>query len=325
MISKPSVKFGQSGKFPAVPSGVRRVSLFSQVLLLLLVSVGAGCERSGPEVSDAGTARVTDGIGRAVSIRVRPQRIVSLAPNITEILFALGLDREIVGVTSYCDYPAAVAGKEKVGDTISPNLEKIIALNPDLVIVTTASQLEALTRQLDKLAIPVYATNPRTINDIVETIRQLGLVTGRQAESTELTSGMEARIALIRNRVGRLPRVRTLYLLQVDPLISAGKRTFLNDLIDLAGGESISGGEEADYPQFSRETVLARAPEVMLMPDHHGNGLLDEKTLRKVFASTPAIRNGRLFRVNPDWVDRPGPRIIEGLEQFAQALHPESP
>lgn len=317
---------GKSDDCGIVPPGVRSRSVLGLLLLLLLVSIGLGCERSDSKAGGVRRAgQLTDGVGRTVTIDAPPVRIVSLAPNITEILFAIGLDNEVVGVTSYCDYPATALTKEKVGDTITPNLEKIIALKPDLVIVTTASQLESLTRQLDKLAVPVYVTNPRTITDIVETIRQLGEVTGRQAEATELATGMESRITRIRNRVGRLPRVRTLYLLQVNPLISAGKKTFLNDLIDIAGGISISGGEETDYPQFSRETVLARAPEVILVPDHHGNGVPDEKTLRKVFAATPAIRNERIFRVNPDWVDRPGPRIVDGLEQFAQALHPESP
>lgn len=313
-----------AGHTPVVAGTLRRSM---QVCLgLLIVLSGLACRPAGP--TPAASESMTehrDGLGRTVRIVQRPQRIVSLAPNITEILFALQLDDQIVGVTSYCDYPAAALTRERVGDTLAPNLERIIARRPDLVIVSTSSQLEALTRQLDQLAIPVYVTSPRTIRDILTTIRQVGEITGQTARASELTREMETRIRRIENRVGMLPAVRVLYALQVNPLISAGRETFLNDLIRIAGGESISGREEAAYPQFSYETVIARAPEVILLPEQHGSAVIDESALRRSLATTPAVRNGRIVRINPDWADRPGPRIVEALEQFAQALHPESP
>lgn len=293
------------------------------VLVFVGLATGCGIREATPATSPSRS--FTDGLGRVVSVSPRPQRIVSLAPNLTEILFALGLDREIAGVTSYCDYPPEAAAKEKVGDTITPNLERIVALKPDLVVVTTSSQLEALTRQLDRLGIPVFVTDPRTIREIIATIRQLGDVAGQPERAAELAEEMERRLAAVERRVRDLPRVRTLYLLQMNPLIGAGRKTFLNDLITLAGGESISGNEETDYPQFSRETVIARAPEVILFPTRHGGDSVNVEELRRVFATTPAVRFNRLSGVNPDWMDRPGPRIIEGLEQMAQALHPESP
>lgn len=300
--------------------------------LLLLVTLmalpGGGCRRNEPErqnLSEPGLAGFQDDLGRRVVLGFAPQRIISLAPSITETLFALQLDEQIVGVTSYCDYPVGALAKEKIGDTLSPNLERIIALKPDLVIVTTASQLEGLTRKLEALSIPVYVTNPRTVGGIIGTIRRLGELTGRTERANELAIEMEERIARIAARVGKLPRVTVLYLLQLDPLITAGKETFLNDLIMLAGGQSIAEAEKADYPQFSRETVLARSPEVMLLPSRHGEGTIDTVRLRQLFATTPAVRNNRLITINSDWIDRPGPRIIDGLEQIAQALHPESP
>lgn len=303
----------------------RRIVLW---LVLLITLSGNGCRRGEPAQPNPQAPLVShyqDDLGRKVTIVAEPRRIISLAPSITETLFALQLDERIVGVTSYCDYPAGALAKERIGDTLSPNLERIIALKPDLVIVTTASQLESLTRQLDSLSIPVYVTNPRTIDGIIGTIRRLGELTGRTTRADELAREMEARKERIASRVGRLPQVAVLYLLQLDPLITAGKETFLNDLISIAGGQSISGGEQADYPQFSRETVLARSPEVMLLPSRHGEGSIDVARLRQLFATTPAVRNNRLMTINSDWIDRPGPRIIDGLEQIAQALHPESP
>ncbi|NDD64249.1 MAG: cobalamin-binding protein, partial [Acidobacteria bacterium] len=271
------------------------------------------------------TQKLTDGIGREVSVPVRPERIISLAPNLTEILFAIGLGDRIVGVTSYCDFPAAALTKARVGDTITPNPERVIALKPDLVLVTTSSQLESLTRQLDRLSIPVYVTNPRTVRDIVVTIRLLGEVTGEQKRAGELANEMERRLRQIEGRVSRLPRLRVLYMLQLDPLIVPGRRTFLNDMITIAGGELISGMEEADYPQFSRESVLVRAPEVILLPSGHGTGGIDIDAVRNLFRRTPAVSANRVLTIDADLVDRPGPRIIDGLEQIAQALHPESP
>jgi iron complex transport system substrate-binding protein len=296
--------------------------LFAVVALLLF----AGCTKAvvapGPKDGEATKRRnFTDGLGRAVSIAPNPQRIISLAPNVTEILFALGLESRVVGVTSYCDFPETAKAKEKVGDTIQPNLEKIISLKPDLVVISTSSQLENLTRRLDQLAIPVYVTNPRSVRDVAASIRSLGEVTGTSERARILAGEMDSRINAVELRVGALTRPRVLYVLQIGPLITAGRNTFINDLINIAGGQSISGDETADYPQFSRETVVARAPEVIVAPSSHGVELVKESDLRRDFATTPAVRSNRIVWVIPDLVDRPGPRIVEGLEELAKGLH----
>ncbi|HEY7180813.1 MAG TPA: cobalamin-binding protein [Blastocatellia bacterium] len=297
------------------------------LLALAAILLFAGCGKTGAPAQKGGAPgdrhSFTDGLGRVVSIAPEPQRIVSLAPNVTEILFALGLENRVAGVTSYCDFPEAAKAKEKVGDTLRPNLEKIISLKPDLVVVSTSSQSENLTRRLDQLAIPVYVTNPRSAREVAASIRSLGEVTGTSERARVLAGEMESRIDAVERRVGALPRPRILYVLQTGPLITAGRNTFINDLINIAGGKSISGDEAADYPQFSRETVVARAPEVIVAPSSHGVELVKESDLRRDFATTPAIRSNRIVWVTPDLVDRPGPRIVDGLEQLAKGLHPE--
>jgi iron complex transport system substrate-binding protein len=280
------------------------------------------CKEGSPVDETAELRNFTDGYGRKVAVRAHPQRIISLAPNVTEILFALGLGDRVTGVTSYCDFPEEAKTKEKVGDTLNPNLERIIALKPDLVVISTASQLENLTSKLDELRIPVYVTNPRTVREVVVSIRDLGEVTDAKAKATEIAAEMERRIGSVESRVKDLPKPRVFYVLQTGPLITAGRDTFINDLINLAGGQSISGEETAAYPQFSRETALARTPEIIVAPANHGTELVREEDLRRDFAVTPAVRRNRIVRVNPDWVDRPGPRIVDGLEQLAQGLHP---
>jgi cobalamin transport system substrate-binding protein len=297
--------------------------ILSALTTLLLFAGCAGGRTNGAKNGETGDRRnFTDGIGRAVSIAHSPQRIISLAPNVTEILFALGLGNRVAGVTSYCDFPDAAKEKEKIGDTLHPNLEKIISLKADLVVVSTSSQLENLTRRLDQLAIPVYVTNPRTVPEVVASIRSLGEVTGTSERAAEVAVGMESRINAVEQRARGLTRPSVFYVLQTGPLITAGRNTFINDLITIAGGKSISGDETADYPQFSRETVVARAPEIIVAPASHGSELVKQSDLRRDFATTPAIRSNRIVWVNPDLVDRPGPRIVEGLEQLAKGLHP---
>ncbi len=287
-----------------------------------LLLAGLGC-RSAQSTSGAPRRVYNDELKRRVAVVPNPPRIVSLAPNLTEMLFALGLGERVVAVTSYCDYPAAALSKEKIGSTLQPNLERLIALKPDLVIVSTASQLEGLAQQLERLNIPLYITNPRTVRDVLASIRHVGEVTGAVAQAEQLAAALDERIQRVEQRVAQQPKPRVFFVLQLAPLITAGRNTFLNDMLALAGGASISGAESADYPQFSREAVIARAPEFIIAPAMHGDGALGDKELQQAFAATPAVRNQRIVRIHPDLTSRPGPRLIDGLEQLADALHPQ--
>jgi iron complex transport system substrate-binding protein len=161
-----------------------------KILVVLVLLLAAACVRP---VADKPSDRkpFTDGLGRVVNVSFPPQRIVSLAPSVTETLFALGLDGRIVGVTTYCDYPAAAAQKEKVGDTLHLNLEKIISLRPDLVVISTASQIESLTRRLDELQIPVFVTSPRSVREVAASLRVLGTVTGTDARADQVAADMQ--------------------------------------------------------------------------------------------------------------------------------------
>lgn len=289
-----------------------------------LVYCGSACQSPKPVQISAGTY-VFDELNRPVTLAHPPQRIISLAPNVTELLFALGLGDRTVGVTSYCDFPPEAKTKEKVGDTLQPNLERLIALKPDLVVITTASQVERLAQQLDQLGIPLYVTNPRTVRDVVASLRHLGVATSTTSQAEALATNLEQRIEAVERRVAAQPKPRVLFVLQLAPLITAGRNTFLNDLITRAGGVSISGEENADYPQFSREAVIGRAPEIIIAPAFHGDGAIRESDLQQAFPTTPAVRKHRLVSINPDLTSRPGPRLVDGLEQLAQAFHPEKP
>jgi iron complex transport system substrate-binding protein len=260
--------------------------------------------------------QVTDEIGRRVKVPATPQRIVSLAPSITETLFALGLGDRVVGVTTYCDYPPEATAKEKVGDTLRPSVEKIVALRADLVIASTASQLEQFVRKLDELGIAVYVSNPRKVADVATTIMRLGELTGASERARQLSSDLENRLSRIDARLQAAPRPRVLILLSTEPLITAGGSTFINDLIERAGGRSISANEAAEYPQYSLETAVASRPEVIFLE-------AQDARLPERLNETPAARGGRVFHIDDNLMLRPGPRIIDGLEQMAADIHPE--
>ena len=260
--------------------------------------------------------QVTDEIGRSINVPANPQRIVSLAPSITETLFALGLGDRIVGVTSYCDYPPEATAKEKVGDTLRPSVERIVALRADLVIASTASQLEQFVRKLDELGIAVYVSNPRKVADIAETVARLGELTGATERARQLSSELQNHLRAIDARLQSAPRPRVLILLSTEPLITAGGNTFVNDMIERAGGRSIAVSETAEYPQYSLETAVAARPEVIFLE-------AQDARLPERLSETPAARAGRVFHIDDNLMLRPGPRIIDGLEQMAADIHPE--
>jgi iron complex transport system substrate-binding protein len=248
---------------------------------------------------------------------MRAERIVSLAPSVTETLFAVGAGERVVGVTSYCDYPPEARTKESVGDTLKPNIERIVALKADLVIVSTASQVESFVQKLESLGVPVYVTNPRSIEGVLESISSLAAITGVADAGRELTDKLRRRIASIETRVASSARPSIFVILGTEPLITVGNASFITDVVNRAGGRSISSEVPGDYPQFSLETAVAEQPEIIFLQSG-GN------EVPELLKQTPAARAGRVYHVDDDVLLRPGPRIIDGLEQIAAKLHPES-
>jgi len=272
----------------------------------------AACRTSQPPAVAGAT--VVDEIGRTVAIKPLPARIVSLAPSITEILFALGLDDRIVGVTSYCNYPLEAAKKDKIGDTTHPSLEKIVALKPDLVIASTASQLEQLVQRLDAIGIPVYVSDPRDLDGVLATIGRIGDVCGVGDRAQQLGSQLRGRIEAVEDHVKGLERPKVLVILGGQPLITIGGASFVNDLVVRAGGQSISASENSDYPQYSLESAVAARPEVIFFQ-------AGSEEFPRRLRETPAARAGRIFHIDDDLLLRPGPRVVDGLEQMAAKIH----
>jgi len=277
--------------------------------------------------SSAVALSVRDMLGREVVLPGPPARIVSLVPSVTEIVFSLGAQDRLVGRTDFCDYPLAVRTKPSVGGMVNPNLETLVALKPDLVIGTDEGNREETFRQLERLRIPTYLVHANRIAETVDLIARVGELTGHQADAPRLTGEMLRRVEAVRRAVAPFPRPRVLYVLWPDPLIVPGRASMLTELIEIAGGVSITAGDGDAYPRLSLEAAVTRAPEVIILADHSTGAstagrAAPEKWQRLV--SVPAIRAGRLHSADLSILHRYGPRVPEGLETLARMIHPEA-
>lgn len=290
--------------------------------LALVAALLAGC--GGRDARPAAGITATDALGRTVTVPKPPERIVSLAPSNTEILFALGLGERTVGVTDYCDYPPEAKAKEKVGGFKDPSVEKVISLRPDLVLATGGIQREVVDR-LDQLGVPVFVLDPHTMDEVLAGIRTVARLAGAAAAGDRVAAGLEARIAAVRDRTGAIPeaeRPAVFYEVWPDPLMTAGPGSFAHDMIALAGGRNVAADTAQPYPKFSLEALVAADPAVIVTPF--------EETARDLAAGRRpgwrglrAVRDGRIAVVNQDLTSRPGPRLVDGLEAMARAIHPE--
>ena len=263
---------------------------------------------------------VFDDLGRLVAINGTPQRIISLAPSITEILFALGLGDSVVAVTDQCDYPPEALDKEKVGGYATPDIEKIVALNPDLVLVAYGTPMDVINNMVG-LGLTVFGIKTTDLDDLLNDIRRIGEITDKEMEAQALTSEMASEITAVTDVTSELEnRPRVFYIIWNDPLWSAGSGTFMHELIEKGGGVNICGNITG-YPTISIEEVVARNPEVIITSSWPGiyEWAMNETALN----TTDARQNGRVFACDDNLVQRPGPRLVQGLEWFAHFIHPE--
>jgi cobalamin transport system substrate-binding protein len=265
-----------------------------------------------------------DMLGREVTLAAPPARIVSLVPSVTEILYALKAEDMLVGVTDFCDFPAEARRKPSVGGMVAPSLEAVAALRPDLIVATTEGTREDTFTQLTRLGIPVYLVAVHRVAEVKALIVGLGGLTGRQAAAAAIVAQLEQRIGAVTRAVGALERPRVLYVLWPEPLIVPGRDTIVTELIQLAGGHSLTANDPDSWPRYSLEAAVAGRPEVILLANHGaGTGAIAEEKWRRL-SDLPAVKAGRLRSINGDLLHRYGPRVADGLEQLARAIHPEA-
>lgn len=297
----------------------KRLFGISIILLGLLVNAVAGCQ------SQFQPGTYTDDIGREVNIDVAPQRIVSHVPPITEILFALGLGDKVVGVSDYCDYPEEATSKPSVGNYFEPSIERIVDLNPDLVLTDGHSES---VKQLDSLGITMIVIDPADIEGIYRDIELLGKVTGVEAEAEKLIKDMKDDISNVVELVKDAPKIRTFYIIDGTDLSNpwtAGPGSFVDSLISMAGGENIAGEAQGAWVQFSIEQVVSSDPEVIIIPAAHGSAIISPEVLKEnaAWREISAVKNDKISIIDGDLVDGFGPRIVQGLEEIARIIHPE--
>jgi iron complex transport system substrate-binding protein len=246
-----------------------------------------------------------------------------LAPSITEILYAIGLNDEIVGVSEFCDYPPAAIQKPKVGYA-HPNIEVIVTLRPDLVLAPRAFLRADLLAKLEQLKIPTFIVDPESFEEIPSRIHTVGRILNRTSSADGVAMAMRQRIAAIRSKMETVTAVRVLYVLNSQPLITVGPGSYLHQVINAAGGSNIASKTTVPYPRLNMETVLKEDPEIIIFPIGKAEGIpLSEQQEWLRWTSVSAVKQGRLHQIPADVLNRPGPRIVEGLEALARIIHPE--
>jgi iron complex transport system substrate-binding protein len=299
----------------------KRVSILFFLLWLLPVAMGSALPSSFP-------ITVTDVLGRRVTLPALPQRIVSLAPSITEQLFAVGAGKKVVGVTLYDNYPPAVQHLERVGGyvTKSISVEKILSLKPHLVLSRGEIQ-RGVVEALEQVGIPVVAMEPGNFDEVYASLGLIGRLTDEAEQATRVVTEMQRRVARIRTKVDAVPaaqRLRVFYKAYDEPLITAGSSTFIGHVIEMAGGINIFADLRESYPQVSDEEVLRRNPDVILGPASRGLSLSPMRLAQRPgWQHLDALKNGRLYLLDDDLVSRPGPRLAAALEAVAKALYPD--
>ena len=276
-----------------------------------------------PFMANIAPRTFVDDLDRKLYLAKPPKRIVSLAPSITEILFAIGLDEEIVGVTDFCNYPPAALAKSKVAYS-QPNLEALIALEPQLVLAPPSFLRADLLAKLEQLKIPTFVLESKTVEGIFGHIQLLGRMVGRAQEANAYTAAMRKQVASLTERVEGRPRPTLLYVLNSEPLITVGPGSFIHHLIELAGGRNAAERANAPYPRLTMEEVLTQNPDILLFPIGEYEGIPQAEQDRwKRWDTLRAVQKGKLFQVQSDLLNRPGPRVIEGLRHLVTLLHPD--
>jgi len=306
-------------------STLRPIAAAAVSLLFSLGHCAASQRTPAPLPAPPASRQVTDEIGRTIRVPLSIHRIVSLAPNLTETIYALGLQDHLVGDTDYCDFPAEAQQKPKVGGAINPSLETIASLHPDLVLVTKNLNRLETVEALAEIGIPSYATDPHTVEAIITSVARLSNLLGAEETGTTLASDLEHHVSALHERLAPLPPRRVLFIVWTEPLISIGKDTFIADALRDAGAVSVVDSSQ-NWPQVNLEEVVRLQPEFLIFVESH-SGAAPHTT--ESLAALPgwrllnAVRNRRYVTIS-DAINRPAPRLVSVIEELARQLHPEA-
>ena len=289
-------------------------------VMLFLLGLAA-CSRGAPQ-SPAGPRRVRDGLGRELRLPARIERVVSLAPSSTEILYAIGAGPQIVGVDRYSNHPPAARALPQVGADMDPSLERIVALRPDMVFTATTANTQGTVENLERLGLPVYVSRVLRLEDIFGDIAGIGGAVGRAEEARRLVAELRGRVTALRTRYKTATPVRTLVIIWPEPLVVAGRASHIGDLLRAAGGVNLADDSPQAFPSYSVERMLVQAPEVLIVGGHSTGGPPPLGAIEQL-ATVPAVQKHRVHVVDGDVMFRPGPRVVEAIDVLGRLLHPE--
>lgn len=302
------------------------------IFCLLAVVAAAGCAarvESPPAPAATGfPMQLIDQAGNTVSIGHLPQKIVSLAPSNTEIVYALGLQDRLVAGTEYDDYPQEARSKPKIGGYSTVDIEKVVAFQPDLVLAAD-THANTVTPELSRLGITTLTLAPKSLDEVMAAITLVGRAAGVEERAERLVAEMRTRIKAVTDRTDVLAASRrpgVFYLLWHDPLMTVGPKVIISELINKAGGSNIAAGLDGDYPAMSLEALISADPGVIIADGGHGDAgalPLDFARSEPRLAAVAARVNGRVYQIDSDLVTIPGPRVVDGLEEMARLIHPE--
>ncbi|MFQ5700894.1 MAG: ABC transporter substrate-binding protein [Acidobacteriota bacterium] len=280
--------------------------------------VGSLCIAVATAAASLPLRMVVDGAGRRVIVPRRPARIVSMAPSVTEMLFALGGGDRVVGVTDFCDYPPEATARTHIGGMINPDLERIVSLAPDLVVASTSGNYRDAIEKIEALGIPAYTIDTPSVERILETLGTLGDLLDTSDTAGRLVARLRARLRSVRAAADGTARPRTLFVLESDPLIAAGPGTFLGEALEIAGAELATTASRSRWAQYDLEQVIRMKPEVILTT------AANREWSRRILSAdrwrgVPAVATGRVFVVS-DAIQHPGPRLVDGIEEIARIL-----
>lgn len=304
----------------------RHTQITAILLLLIFVLLLSGCQQQNTAGSDKTTGEivVTDDSGTQLKLDKYPERIISLTPNNTEILFALGLGERVVGVTTYCDYPEEVSQKARIGD-LQGNVEEIVALKPDLVVAKAVLN-EDIVSKLRKLDVPVLCVDPESIDGVYRSIELIAKVTGTDSNGDKIISEMKAKISDVQQKVAEIPeeeRLKVFIEVGNDPLYTAGGNTYVDELVRLAGGINIAS-DITGYQMYSLETVVKCHPDAILAADSYYVDVKAEINKRPGWDTVKAVQKGHIITdIDTNLVNRAGPRSAMAVETVAKALYPD--
>lgn len=269
---------------------------------------------------------LTDALGNTITLNTYPERIVSLAPSNTELLYAVGAGDQLVGTTKYCDYPPEAVQIAKVGGFSNPNLEQIILLQPDLVLAARFNPLDLL-ESLRRLDVLVFALAPDNLEEVLQTLRQIGRLSGHDEAALQTETTLRSRVNAVRKAVENIPesaRPLVLWGQLKAPMYTAGKGSFIDDIIRIAGGINIAADLGRGWPQIGLEILVTKNPQAIITSDGRDKIKKDLTQLRTKsgWKTVDAIANGQVYSLDRNLLSRPGPRLIAGLEAVAQILHP---